>query len=61
MQEMLLNRAIGWCRPNCHRLQVTAHACHNTVLNCEAGRGETAEQKCNGEGIHAFYELRGLR
>mmetsp|Transcript_2478 Transcript_2478/g.2439 ORF Transcript_2478/g.2439 Transcript_2478/m.2439 type:complete len:381 (-) Transcript_2478:1174-2316(-) len=24
-------------------------------------RGETAEQKVNGEGLHAFYELRGLR
>mmetsp|Transcript_3291 Transcript_3291/g.5126 ORF Transcript_3291/g.5126 Transcript_3291/m.5126 type:complete len:745 (+) Transcript_3291:67-2301(+) len=24
-------------------------------------RGETAEQKANGEGLHAFYELRGLR
>ena len=24
-------------------------------------RNEIAEQKCNGEALHGFYELRGLR
>ena len=53
-----------------YALHVAAEAGHKnlTMLLVKAGaepamldyRGETAEQKCNGEAQHAFYELRGL-
>lgn len=47
---------LGRSRSNPRRLQVPFISFSFTFV-----RGETAEQKVNGEGLHAFYELRGLR